>query len=69
MDKKIQIFYHIFLITNWYDIVKEQIDSLSNSKLLEISTLNVGVLFDKQIDSEKERLQKQFSGIEPSLSF
>ena len=67
MDKKIQIFYHIFLITNWYDIVKEQIDSLSNSKLLEISTLNVGVLFDKQIDSEKEKLMELLSKV-PSLN-
>jgi hypothetical protein len=67
MDKKIQIFYHIFLITNWYDIVKEQIDSLSNSKLLEVSTLNVGVLFDKQIDSEKEKLMELLSKV-PSLN-
>ena len=64
---KIQIFYHIFLITNWYDIVKEQIDSLSNSKLLEVSTLNVGVLFDKQIDSEKEKLMELLSKV-PSLN-
>ena len=48
MDKKIQIFYHIFLINNWYDIVTEQIDSLINSKLLEVSTLNVGVLYEKK---------------------
>ena len=64
---KIQIFYHIFLIANWYDIVKEQIDSLSNSKLLEVSTLNVGVVFNKQIDSEKEKLMELLSKV-PSLN-
>ena len=51
----------------YYEILKEQIDSLSNSKLLEVSTLNVGVLFDKQIDSEKEKLMELLSKV-PSLN-
>lgn len=67
MDKKIQIFYHIFLLNNWDDIVKEQIKSLSDSGLLEVSTLNVGVLFDKQIDSKEEILLELLSKV-PSLN-
>ena len=54
MNKKIQIFYHIFLVNNWYDIVKEQIESLTKSGILEVSTLNVGALYDKKIDTKKE---------------
>jgi hypothetical protein len=53
---KIQIFYHIFLINNWVDIVKEQIETLTNSGLLEVSTLNVGVFFDRKINNEEEIL-------------
>jgi hypothetical protein len=34
---------------------------------LEVSTLNVGVLFDKQIDSEKEKLMELLSKV-PSLN-
>jgi hypothetical protein len=67
MDKKIQIFYHIFLINNWYDIVTEQIDSLINSKLLEVSTLNVGVLYEKKNESEKELLMSILSKV-PTLN-
>jgi len=67
MGKKIQIYYHIFLVNNWYDIVKEQIDSLTNSGILEVSTLNVGALFDKKIESKKELLMELLSKV-PNLN-
>jgi DNA repair exonuclease SbcCD ATPase subunit len=49
--------------------VKEQIDSLSNSKLLEVSTLNVGVVFNKQIDSEKEKLMDKMKTTKSKIFF
>lgn len=67
MGKKIQIFYHIFLINNWVNIVKEQIESLTNSGLLEVSTLNIGVFFDKKIDNEEETLMELLLKV-PSLN-
>jgi hypothetical protein len=49
---KIYIYYHIFIETNWYDIVLEQLERLHNSGLLNISNLKIGVVFGYGIDRE-----------------
>ena len=47
------IFYHIFIETNWCDIVLEQIERLHNSGLLKNSTLKIGVVYGGGIDKER----------------
>jgi len=46
------IFYHIFLETNWYDIVLEQLERLHNSGLLKTSKLKIGVVYGYGVDKE-----------------
>ena len=50
---KIIIYYHIFAINNWYDIVNEQITILKNSKLLENSIIRVGILYNDINEGQK----------------
>lgn len=46
------IFYHIFIETNWYDIVQEQLERLHNSGLLKTSKLKIGVVYGYGINKE-----------------
>ena len=55
------IFYHIFIETNWSDIVLEQIERLHNSGLLKNSTLKIGVVYGSGIN--KERSVKKLNSI------
>jgi hypothetical protein len=49
------IYYHIYTINNWLEIVKEQINLVQSTNLLKNSILRVGVLYDneKEIDEVK----------------
>ena len=51
-NKKIKIFYHIFLEKNWNKIVEEQIKTLVNSGILNFSEFNVGVVYGYGYDKE-----------------
>lgn len=55
---KLQIFYHIFFETNWYEIVSEQLNRLKTSKLLDNSQLKIGVVYGLGVnkDSNLEKL-------------
>jgi hypothetical protein len=52
MNKNI-IYYHIFAITNWLEIVKEQIDLMVQYDLLKNSILRIGVLYTDPIKIEE----------------
>lgn len=62
---KTQIFYHIFLENNWFEIVSEQVDVLLKSKLLNNSTLNVGVVYSNfnELEINKKKLSIIFEKI------
>lgn len=44
------IFYHVFIETNWVEIVTEQLERLHNSGLLKNSYLKIGVVYGHGID-------------------
>jgi hypothetical protein len=46
------IFYHIFIETNWDEIVLEQLDRIDKSGLLKSSLLKIGVVYGHGIDKE-----------------
>jgi len=71
MNNNINIFYHIFLETNWVDIVSEQINTLINSKILEKSKLNIGIVYGNRInkDAEYNKLLEILSIIEHNILF
>ncbi len=54
----IQIFYHIFLENNWYQIFLDQLNKLIDSGLIKNSILNIGVVFggSLNLDIEKKKL-------------
>lgn len=64
MNKNI-IYYHIFTITNWLDIVKEQMDLIEKSNLLENSIIRVGVLYNNvDLVNEVKEFFKNYRNIE-----
>lgn len=51
----INIFYHIYLFSNWESIVQEQLDVLERSGLLKISKLKVGIVYHGGSENEIEK--------------
>jgi len=47
------IFYHIFMETNWDEIVSEQLERLHSSGLLKVSQLKIGVVYGYGINKEE----------------
>ena len=46
------IFYHIFIETNWYEIVSEQLERIHESGLLKNSLLKIGVVYGYGVDKD-----------------
>lgn len=65
------IFYHIFLETNWIDIVSDQINTLKNSNILEKSKLHIGVVYGYGIQKDKEfdKLKPILDSVEHEILF
>lgn len=44
--KEVHIFYHLFMINNWDDVLKKTINSLIESELYDYFTsINIGCVF------------------------
>ena len=61
---KFDIFYHIYLLNNWFDIVIEQVDSLKKSLLFQNSEIKIGVLYNQYDENEINKLKNIFSNEE-----
>ena len=57
---KIDIFYHIYFLNNWFDIVKDQVEYLRSSSLFENSQIKIGALYDKHNDDDIKKLKNLF---------
>ena len=55
-----RVFYHIFLIGNWYEIVKEQVETLKKSNLFYNSIIKVGLVHDEKVEEEQNNLALEF---------
>ena len=68
MNTPIVIYYHVFLIGNWFQIVNEQIDILKKSNLFHNAKIKVGLSHDEQADEEQNKLAldffKQYDNVE-----
>jgi len=64
MNKK--IFYHIFLINDWFDIITEQISTLKKSKLYYESEIKIGALYEHNSLGEIDILRDMFKN-EPNV--
>jgi len=53
---KFDIFYHIYLFNNWFDIVKEQVDYLKKSFLFQNSEIKIGVIYNQYDENEIDKL-------------
>lgn len=56
---KFDIFYHIYLFNNWFDIVKEQVDYLKKSFLFQNSEIKIGVLYNQYDENEIDKLKNK----------
>lgn len=66
---KIIIYYHIFAINNWYDIVFEQMTILKKTKLLENSIIRVGILYNDINEGKKTiNFLEKFDNVEIMFS-
>jgi hypothetical protein len=54
------IYYHIFLINNWKEIVNEQIERLKKSNLFYNSLIKIGAVHDERDFSQNEILKSIF---------
>lgn len=57
---KIYIYYHIFLVNNWLEIVQEQVESLKKSKLLDNSKIKIGAVYNENDLSQNPILENFF---------
>ena len=65
MKNKNYIFYHIFIATNWFDIVTDQLNYLKSSNLLNDSFLKIGVVYGVGINKDDclNKLQELLNGL------
>lgn len=54
------IYYHIFLINNWEQIVNEQVEVLNRSNLLANSLIKIGAVYHENDTSQNEILKNIF---------
>ena len=61
MKSSIKIFYHVLLENHWYSVVKEQLEKIKNSELLQnTSEFYITLSIPEYLDSEERGKRVQF---------
>lgn len=60
MEKPIIIYYHVYMVNNWFDIVKDQIDYLKQSNLFSKAKIRVGLSYPEIECEDQKKLASDF---------